>query len=87
MPAKSIAQRKAIAIAEHSPDKLYSRNKGLLSMSKEDQHDFASTKESGLPSKVGTKVQKRVPGIKAISPGNVVTGRKRIRGKRSAYKR
>lgn len=87
MPSKSVAQRQAIAIAEHSPEKLYSRNKGLLSMSKEDQHDFASTKEGGLPSKVGSKIRKKVPGIKTISSGSVVTGRKRIRGKRTAYKR
>lgn len=54
MPAKSIAQRKAIAIAEHSPGKLYARNKGLLSMDKEDMHDFAATPEKGLP-KYATK--------------------------------
>lgn len=87
MPAKSVAQRRAIAISEHSPDKLYSRNKGLLSMSKEDQHDFASTKETGLPGKVAAKVRKNAPGIKTISPSSVVTGRKRIMGKRTAYKR
>lgn len=87
MPAQSKNQRIAIAIAEHSPEKLYSRNKGLLSMSKENQHDFASTKESGLPTKVGTKVKQRMPGIKKLSPTSVVVGRKRIRGKRSAYKR
>ena len=44
MPAKSEKQREAIAIAEHNPSKLYKRNKGLLKMSKSDQHDFASTK-------------------------------------------
>ncbi len=55
MPAKSIAQRKAIAIAEHAPGKLYARNKGLLSMDKEDMHDFAATPEKGLPRKIGKK--------------------------------
>ena len=49
MPATSKAQREAIAISEHSPSKLYARNKGLLSMSKSDKHDFASTPEKGLP--------------------------------------
>lgn len=44
MPAVSDAQRKAIAIAEHNPNKLYARNKGLLKMSPQDMHDFASTK-------------------------------------------
>ena len=50
MPAESVAQRQAIAIAEHSPEKLYARNKGLLKMKKSDMHDFASTSEKGLPS-------------------------------------
>ena len=50
MPAESVAQRQAIAIAEHSPEKLYARNKGLLKMKKSDMHDFASTPEKGLPS-------------------------------------
>jgi hypothetical protein len=50
MPAKSVAQRQAIAIAEHHPEDLYERNKGLLDMKKSDMHDFASTSEKGLPS-------------------------------------
>jgi len=49
MPAKSIAQRQAMAIAEHHPSQLYARNKGLLQMSHSQLHDFASTKESNLP--------------------------------------
>lgn len=48
MPAKSKAQRRAMAIAEHSPTKVFSRNKGMLNMSKQQLHDFASTKEKGL---------------------------------------
>ena len=51
MPAKSKKQRRAIAIAEHSPSKLYKRNRGLLKMKKSDMHEFASTKEKGLPRK------------------------------------
>lgn len=51
MPATSKAQRKAIAIAEHQPGKLYDRNKGLLKMKRKDMHDFASTKEKGLVSR------------------------------------
>lgn len=51
VPAKSVAQRRAIAIAEHAPGKLYQRNKGLLSMDREDMHDFAATSEKGLPKK------------------------------------
>lgn len=49
MPALSKAMRKAAAIAEHHPEKLYDRNKGLAKMSKEDLHKTASTKEKGLP--------------------------------------
>ena len=53
MPAVSRAQQQAMAIAEHDPSKLNRKNKGLLSMSKADLHDFASTPTSGLPKKVG----------------------------------
>jgi hypothetical protein len=49
MPAKSKKQRRAMAIAEHNPSKLYKRNKGLKKMSKGQLHDYASTKEKGLP--------------------------------------
>lgn len=49
MPAVSKKQRTAMAIAEHHPEKLYSKNKGLLGMSKSQLHDYASTKEKGLP--------------------------------------
>jgi hypothetical protein len=38
-----------MAIAEHNPGKLYSRNKGLAKMSHTQLHDFAATKRSGLP--------------------------------------
>lgn len=47
-----------MAIAEHAPGKLYQRNKGLLKMSKSQLHDFASTKEAGLPKKVKTTSRK-----------------------------
>ena len=49
MSAVSDIQRRAMAIAEHHPSKLYARNRGLLKMSKTELHDFASTKEKGLP--------------------------------------
>jgi len=49
MPAVSKAQRIVAAIAKNHPDELYERNKGMLSMSKEQLHDFAATKEKGLP--------------------------------------
>jgi len=40
-----------MAIAEHNPGKLYKRNKGLLKMTHQQLHDFASTPRSGLPKK------------------------------------
>lgn len=49
MPAGSMAQRRLMAIAEHHPEELYKRNRGVLSMSKSDLHKYASTKEKGLP--------------------------------------
>ncbi len=55
MPAKSKAQQKVMAIAEHSPGKLYKKNKGLAKMSKSSLHDFASTKTKGLPQKKSKK--------------------------------
>jgi hypothetical protein len=55
MPAVSRAQQQAMAIAEHSPDKLYAKNKGLLKMSNSQLHDFAATKRKGLPQYAGKK--------------------------------
>ncbi len=51
MPAKSEAQRRLMAIAEHHPEKLHKKNKGVAKMSKQQLHDFAATKEKGLPKK------------------------------------
>jgi hypothetical protein len=48
MPASSENQREAMAIAEHHPEELYDRNKGLKKMSHEQLHDFASTKKSEM---------------------------------------
>ncbi len=42
-----------MAIAEHDPSKLKKKNKGLLGMSHEQLHDFASTPTSDLPEKAG----------------------------------
>lgn len=49
MPAVSKAQQQAMAIAEHEPEKLYKRNKGLKKMGKDKLHEFAATKQKGLP--------------------------------------
>ncbi len=44
-----------MSIAEHTPGKLYARNKGLKAMSKQQLSDFASTPRKGLPKSVGMK--------------------------------
>jgi hypothetical protein len=49
MPAKSEKQRKLMAIAEHHPEQLNTENRGVLKMSHQQLHDFASTK--GAPTK------------------------------------
>jgi hypothetical protein len=59
MPAVSKAQRQAMAIAEHAPEKLNKANRGLLSMSHKQLHDFADTKESGLPERKGSMISAR----------------------------
>jgi hypothetical protein len=53
MPAVSKKQRRAMAIAEHHPEKLMKKNKGMAKMSKSQLHDFAATKEKGMPMKKG----------------------------------
>ena len=53
MPAVSTAQRRAMAIAEHHPSELFARNRGLKEMAHEQLHEFASTREKGLPRKKG----------------------------------
>jgi hypothetical protein len=49
VPALSKKQRRAMAIAEHRPDELYAKNRGLLQMTKLQLHEFADTPERGLP--------------------------------------
>jgi hypothetical protein len=49
MPAVSKKQQIAMAIAEHDPSKLNADNRGLLKMSHQQLHDFASTPRKGLP--------------------------------------
>ena len=40
-----------MAIAEHHPEKLKKKNRGLLKMSPRQLHEFADTPERGLPMK------------------------------------
>ena len=59
MPSVSKAQREAMAIAEHDPGKLNPANRGLLKMSHKQLHDFADTKETGLPEHKGSMISAR----------------------------
>lgn len=43
MPSVSEKQRRAMAIAEHHPSKLSKKNRGLLKMSHQQLHEFASS--------------------------------------------
>ena len=52
MPSKSRAEQKMMAIAEHAPEKLYARNRGVLTMSRQQLHDFASGSMKGKPNHV-----------------------------------
>jgi len=47
MPATSENMRIAAAIAEHEPEKLYKRNRGMLKMSKKQLHDYAKKRKTG----------------------------------------
>jgi hypothetical protein len=61
MPAKSKAEQKAAAIAEHNPSALYKRNAGMAKMTHEQLHDFASGSEKGKPQHVkGSKPLSKV---------------------------
>lgn len=51
MPSVSKKQQEMFAIAEHTPGKLYSKNRGVLKMSHQQLHDFAATKRSKLPTR------------------------------------
>jgi hypothetical protein len=53
MPSVSKAQQTAMQIAEHTPGKLYSRNRGMLKLSKNQLHAFASGSEKGKPERKG----------------------------------
>jgi len=48
MPATSVKQRRLMALAEHHPELVHKKNRGVLLMSKGQLHDFASTSESHL---------------------------------------
>ena len=49
MPARSHNQAVAARIAEHEPEKLYKRNRGLLKMERKSLHHYAATPDKRLP--------------------------------------
>jgi len=49
MPAVSKKQRRLMAMAEHHPEKVKKKNKGVLKMSDDQLREFSETEESGLP--------------------------------------
>jgi hypothetical protein len=49
MPSVSIAQRRLMGLAVHSPGLVSKGNAGVLKMSKGQLGEFAGTKEKGLP--------------------------------------
>jgi hypothetical protein len=38
-----------MGLAEHHPEQVSAKNRGVLQMTHQQLHDFASTKEKGLP--------------------------------------
>jgi hypothetical protein len=59
MPAKSKAQQKLFAIAEHNPSALHQENKSLGKLSHKTLHDFATTSRKGLPEHMKKLAKKR----------------------------
>jgi len=59
MPSRSQVQQIAMAIAEHHPEKLYKKNRGLLKMSHQQLHDFASTPRKQLAHRIGKTRRKK----------------------------
>jgi len=48
-----------MAIAEHHPEEVSDKNKGVLAMTHEQLHDFAATPEKGLPTRAHAPKRKR----------------------------
>ena len=52
MPSVSKAQQSLMALAEHAPEKVYKRNRGVMNMSASSLRDFAMTSRKGLPKRI-----------------------------------
>jgi hypothetical protein len=48
-----------MGLAEHYPEEVSAKNRGVLSMTHQQLHDFASTGESGLPQRKHAPKRKR----------------------------
>lgn len=55
MPAKSEKQKRAVAIALNTPEKLYKRNKSLAKMTRKQKTDYVTTPPDRIPAMAGTK--------------------------------
>ena len=55
MPANSKKQQRLMAMAEHNPEKVHKKNRGVLKMPHKKMHEYASTPRKGLPNKKGKK--------------------------------
>lgn len=53
-PARSRAQQRLFAIAEHNPSALYAKNRSLAKLPQQTLHEFAATKQSKLPAHVSS---------------------------------
>ena len=62
MPAVSKKQRRLFAIAEHNPEQLYAKNRGLAKLGKSKLHEFAAVSEKGLPLKKKSRRSKAFGG-------------------------
>ncbi len=51
-----------MAIAEHEPEKLNPKNRGLLDMTQKQLHEFASTPRHGLPAYAHARKARRENG-------------------------
>ena len=67
MPALSKKQRRLMAIAEHHPSEVYAKNRGVLGMSHQQLHDFAATKEKGLPAVKKLKMSSHERAVRKIN--------------------
>lgn len=69
MPAVSKSQRRLMVIAEHHPEQVSEKNRGVLNMKKEELQKFSKTKEKGLPERKKSKGKNRKKASRGMSRG------------------